>query len=121
MNKYLIYISVALNGILLMALLGIIPFLLYLSILANLGFLWYLGVLLRKHSELENDVIGVVEKIESFSDHLEETHALEMYYGDENLQNLISHSRGLINEFIDFQAAYFDVVIEEEETNEKEN
>ena len=45
-----------------------------------------------------------------------------MYYGDENLQNLISHSRGLINEFIDFQAVYFDVEIEEEEeVDEKED
>ena len=121
MNRYILGFSLIFNAVLLIVLFGLIPFLLYLSILANLGFLWYLGVLLRKHSELENDVIGVVEKIESFSDHLEETHALEMYYGDENLQNLISHSRGLINEFIDFQAAYFDVVIEEEETNEKEN
>ena len=103
-----------------MILFGVIPFLLYLSVLANLGFLWYLGTLLNKHTELEDDVVAIVEKIENFSDHLEETHALEMYYGDENLQNLIDHSRGLINEFIDFQAAYFDVVIEEE-IDEKEN
>ena len=121
MNKYLIYISVVLNGILLMMLLGVVPFLLYLSVLINLGFLWYLGALLNKHSGLEDDVVTIVEKIENFSDHLEEIHALEMYYGDENLQNLISHSRGLINEFIDFQAVYFDVEIEEEEVDEKED
>ena len=59
-----------------------------------------------------------------FSEHIENIHQLEMYYGDENLQNLIDHSRGLINDFIDFQEKYFDVEVQsetdEEETTEEE-
>ena len=31
-----------------------------------------------------------------------------MYYGDENLQSMIRHSKELINNFIDFQLKYFD-------------
>jgi hypothetical protein len=113
MNKYLIYVSIVLNGILLMVLFGIIPFLLYLSILVNMGVFWYTINVLRKNSELEQDIVAVVEKLEGFSDHLEDIHGLEIYYGDENLQKLIDHSRNLINDFIDFQASYFDVEVEE--------
>ena len=118
MNKYLICISIVLNGILLMMLLGVVPFLLYLSVLANLGFFWYCMKILSANSELEEDVVGIAEKMESFSDHLEEIHGLEAFYGDESLQDLISHSRGLINDFVDFQASYFDVEIEEADEEE---
>ena len=108
MNNYILPISVVLNGILLMILFGIIPFFLYLSILANLGLLWYIKKALEKNSDIEEDVEEVMDKITNFSDHLESIHELEMYYGDENLQNMIRHSRELVNEFVDFQLKYFD-------------
>jgi len=124
MNKYTLYISFILNGILLMILFGIVPFLLYFSVLVNLGLVWYIKKTLQKTEDLEKDVTGVVEKIDMFSEHIENIHQLEMYYGDENLQNLIDHSRGLINDFIDFQEKYFDVEVQsetdEEETTEEE-
>tara|TARA_R110000824_G_scaffold347711_1_gene534442 strand:- start:241 stop:615 length:375 start_codon:yes stop_codon:yes gene_type:complete len=119
MSKYLLYISTVLNGVLLMFLLGIIPFLLYLSILTNIGFLWYIKKIIEKNSALEEDIVDIVSKLDAFSDHLEEIHALEMYYGDDNLQNLIEHSRMLINNFIDFQQIYFDVEVTEEVEHEK--
>ena len=102
-----------------MFLLGIIPFLLYLSILTNIGFLWYIKKIIEKNSALEEDIVDIVSKLDAFSDHLEEIHALEMYYGDDNLQNLIEHSRMLINNFIDFQQIYFDVEVTEEVEHEK--
>ena len=124
MNKYTLYISFILNGILLMILFGIVPFLLYSSVLVNLGLVWYIKEALQKTEDLEKDVTDVVEKIDMFSEHIENIHQLEMYYGDENLQNLIDHSRGLINDFIDFQEKYFDVEVQsetdEEETTEEE-
>ena len=116
MNKILICLSAILNGILLMALLGILPFLLYLSILINLGFLWFIKNVLEKEQRQEAEIIEVVGKIEKFSEHLESIHELEMYYGDENLHSLMEHSSELINEFVDFQANFFDVDIEEIET-----
>ena len=90
----------------------------------NLGLVWYIKEALQKTEDLEKDVTDVVEKIDMFSEHIENIHQLEMYYGDENLQNLIDHSRGLINDFIDFQEKYFDVEVQsetdEEETTEEE-
>jgi hypothetical protein len=116
MNKILICLSAILNGILLMALLGILPFLLYLSILINLGFVWFIKNVLEREQRQETEIIEVVGKIEKFSEHLESIHELEMYYGDENLHSLMEHSTELINEFVDFQANFFDVDVEEIET-----
>ena len=131
MNKYVLYISIILNGILLMIVFGTVPFLLYLSMLINLGLLWYVRRTLQQMEDLEEDVTDIVEKIDAFSEHIESLHQLEMYYGDENLKGLIDHSRGVINDFIDFQEKYFDVEVQseqdeeqseqdEEETSEKE-
>jgi hypothetical protein len=108
MNNYVLSISVILNGILLIVLFGTIPFFLYLSVLINLGLLWYIRKVLEKNSDIEEDIEEVMDKITNFSDHLEGVHELEMYYGDENLQNMIRHSRELVNEFVDFQLKYFD-------------
>jgi tRNA A-37 threonylcarbamoyl transferase component Bud32 len=91
-----------------MILFGTVPFLLYLSILINLGLFWYVKKTLEKNSDLEEDVEEIMDKTSNFSDHLEGIHELEMYYGDENLQNMIRHSKELINNFIDFQLKYFD-------------
>ena len=68
---------------------------------------------LEKEQSYETEITHVVEKIESFSDHLDRVHELEMYYGDENLHSLMEHSTQLINDFIDFQAKFFDVDVEE--------
>jgi len=120
MNKYLFYISVVLNGILIMYVTGVIPFFLYLSILIILGLLWYIKNLLEKYSALEEDIVLVTEKIEEFSGHLENIYGLEMYYGDDNLESLIEHSKHLINEFVDFQEKYFDIEVDFEPDSEEE-
>ena len=70
--------------------------------------------------DLEEDVTGIVQKIDTFSEHIESLHQLEMYYGDENLKGLIDHSREIINDFIDFQEKYFDVEVLEAQDEEDE-
>ena len=118
-NKYIFYVSIILNGILLMVIAGIIPFLLYLSIIINLIFLWFISKSLTSLNDIEDDMIHLMERNEVFLSDLEHIHGLEMYYGDENLQNLIDHSRELINEFIDIQEKYFEVEIASEEDEEE--
>jgi len=44
---------------------------------------------------------------------------MEMYYGDKDLQNMIEHSKQLINEFIDFQIKHFDDVELEPELDDE--
>jgi len=72
-------------------------------------------------NNLENDMIELMKANEKFLNELEDIHSLEMYYGDENLQNLIDQSRQLVNNFIDVQERYFDVeVIELDDDDENE-
>tara|TARA_R110000824_G_scaffold2936_10_gene13400 strand:- start:24702 stop:25079 length:378 start_codon:yes stop_codon:yes gene_type:complete len=119
MNNIIIGISVVLNAILLMFLFGITPFFLYLSILINLGLIWYIKKALNNNQALETDVDDVMEKLNVFTDHIENVYELEMYYGDENLESLLTHSRELINDFVDFQEKYFDVEVEDEQSSQE--
>jgi len=120
MNKYILLFSVILNGVLLMLVTGIVPFFLYLSIIINLILLWYSGICLLRVNNLESDMVVLLQKNEDFLDELEDIHSLEMYYGDEYLQNLIGKSRDLVNDFIDVQEEYFDVQVTELEDDEEE-
>lgn len=121
MNKYVLVVSFVLNAILLMFLFGVVPFFLYLSIVTNLALLWYVKNALQASKLLEEDVTDVMEKINNFSNHIENIYELEMFYGDENLENLLTHSRQLINDFIDFQENYYDVEVEDIETEDEES
>ena len=120
MSKYIFWISLVLNGILLMFLVGIVPFLLYLSILFNMLLIWFSFKTLRRTNNTEEDLITLMSEMEEFLEKLQDIHAMEMYYGDTELQNLINSSKDLINNFIDVQAKYFDVEVEFEPDDETE-
>jgi len=120
MSKYMFLISLILNGILLMFLVGAIPFLLYLSMLFNMLLIWFSFKTLRRTNNTEEDLIVLMGEMEQFLEQLENIHAMEMYYGDTELQNLINNSKDLINNFIDVQAKYFDVEVEFEPDDETE-
>ena len=120
MNKYTLYISIVLNGILLMFVFGTLPFLLYLSIVINMVFLWYIAKCLVRINDVEEDMNYLLGRNEDYLALLENIHSLEMYYGDDNLQNLIDSSRQLVNEFIDIQEKYFEVEVTMEQDEEEE-
>ena len=103
-----------------MFLVGIVPFLLYLSILFNMLLIWFSFKTLRRTNNTEEDLITLMSEMEEFLEKLQDIHAMEMYYGDTELQNLINSSKDLINNFIDVQAKYFDVEVEFEPGDETE-
>jgi hypothetical protein len=119
-NKYVLLLSLVINGILIMAIVGMIPFFLYLSVVVNFIFFWYSTKCLLKINDLESDLINLFKTNEDFLDELENIHSLEMYYGDEYLQSLIDKSRLLVNEFVDTQEKYFDVEVEDLEYEDEE-
>ena len=121
-NKSVLYVSVIANAVLLMILFGIIPVLLYTSVILNFIFLWFVIKNLQKNLELENNTEIIFEKIDLFRNHLEQLYELEMYYGDDTLMGLIEHSRQLLNDFVDFQQDYTEEeeLDSEPEENEEE-
>ena len=120
MSKYIFWISLVLNGVLLMFLVGVVPFLLYLSVLFNILLVWFVFKTLRRTNNTEEDLIVLMNEMEEFLEQLQSIHAMEMYYGDTELQSLINNSKALINNFIDVQAKYFDVEVEFEPDDEAE-
>ena len=114
-NKYIVALSLVLNGILLIFLFGLVPFLLYLSFALNILFLWLLRKTYKRINESNEDMNNMFDKTSSFLEHLERIYGMEMYYGDQTLQGLIEHSREMGNEIIDFQVKYSLIEIEEEE------
>tara|TARA_B100000287_G_C20563496_1_gene753425 strand:- start:115 stop:519 length:405 start_codon:yes stop_codon:yes gene_type:complete len=118
-SKYVLYVSVFLNGVLLMILAGVVPFLLYLSVIANLVLVWFSIKCIKNISEIEEDIDEIMSKTDNFTEHLESVHEMEIFYGDETLQSMIDHSKQLVNDYIDLQSKYFDVeVITEEEEDD---
>ena len=115
-----IILSVILNGALLIYLFSALSFFLFVSIVINVLLVLYAINSVRLKNELENDLEALYEEMGAFTDHLDNIHSLEMYYGDQNLQNLISHSRQLINNMVDFQLSYSNAEVEIEPDTDKE-
>ena len=122
-GKYIFYLSLILNAILLMYLVGTLSFFLYISILFNIFLLWYMYQSLIENQSTEEDITLLFDSTEEFINHLENIHELEMYYGDQNLQALIDHSKSLINQYIDIQEKHYDVEVsfEEDEYDDDNN
>ena len=107
-SKIFIAVSLFLNAILLAFLFGPLPLLLYLSVLANILLIWYTRSVLQTIDDLQEDVLDIFGKLEKFSDHLDQIHDMEMFYGDSSLQDLINHSRQLMNDIVDVEEKYYD-------------
>ena len=123
MFNYLLIASVVINSVLIMYVVGPLSFLLFISVVINVVLGWYTNRLLQQQQNLREDISSMFSSVESFLDHLEGIHQLEAFYGDENLQNLIQHSRRLVNDIIDLQAEYDEDIEIEVETydDEEEN
>tara|TARA_R100000234_G_C5000595_1_gene180154 strand:- start:1548 stop:1943 length:396 start_codon:yes stop_codon:yes gene_type:complete len=122
-SRVLIFLSVILNGVLLSFLFGLVPFLLYVSAVINLILLWYVKNVLSQTEVVQDNVLEIFEKLDVFSDHLEQVHAMEMFYGEPILQDLINHSKQLINDIVDIQQQYYDIDqgLEEEYDTEEDS
>ena len=63
-NKYVLYVSLILNGLLLIYIAGPVPFFLYLSLVINVILVWYASMCLLKINDLEEDMIGMLKQNE---------------------------------------------------------
>jgi len=97
-----------------MYLTGVVPFLLYLSVLFNVLLIWYAYQFVIENKNIEEDITFLFDNTEEFAEHIEQIHELEMFYGDQNLQNLMDHSKRLLDQYIDMQEKYYDIETEDE-------
>lgn len=71
---------------------------LVLSMMANIVGVLYVRWLLRTMSELTENLEVLWVNLSGFETHVSVIHESEMYYGDKSLQELISHSKSLMDE-----------------------
>ena len=80
--------------------------LLILSLTINVFAVFYIKWLLKNINFFSENIITFLESIQAFSTHLEGVHALETYYGEQTLKNLISHSKDIIEEIRRYREIY---------------
>tara|TARA_B100000287_G_scaffold187396_1_gene177223 strand:+ start:57 stop:458 length:402 start_codon:yes stop_codon:yes gene_type:complete len=106
MIRIILALSFIINGILLMTIAGVMPFLLFTAALVVAGLVWYIIMLLRRISSINEDVNDIFDYLEGFSEHLESLSQMSMFYGDETLQGMIVHSQEIMEKIYDYQLKY---------------
>lgn len=106
MKKILFATSILTNLALIAMVVGIMPLLLAISFIVVGLMAWYILRMTTQSNQMIKDLESFYSILEDFEKHLDEIHGLEMFYGDQNLQGLLKHSRVLLNEIYDFQEKY---------------
>ena len=119
--KIFLIISLVVNSILIATITGLLPFLLFLSILIIGSLIWYIKKLLIKIDEFDADLEIVYDSIYDLAEHLRSLHEMEMFYGEPTLQALIAHSGETINIIYDYQEKYFSLKEDPEEMDNNDN
>ena len=99
--------SLVLNSFLLIYLFGLIPFTLFLSGVINVLFISYISYLLKERNEVQNDFFDLLSNLELYSNKLLQTYELEMFYGDDTLEDLLNSSKTLVNKFYSYEDKYY--------------
>jgi len=74
----------------------------------------YIKFLLDERTKVQNHFNSLIIRIENFFVHLSSIYELEMFYGDQTLEDLIKHSKQLMDSFYEFEEQYFEELNEEE-------
>jgi len=106
MIKYFAIISGVLNSILLMSVLGVVPFFLYLSIIVIIGLGWFIYNLMNRLEDVTEDIEELFVGFYDLSEHLQSIHELEMFYGEPVLQDLIEHTKKVVQDIEDYKEMY---------------
>tara|TARA_R110000796_G_scaffold48626_12_gene116521 strand:+ start:712 stop:1119 length:408 start_codon:yes stop_codon:yes gene_type:complete len=106
MIKYFLIVSAILNSILLMSVLGVVPFLLYLSLLVIVGLIWFVFHLMNKLEDVAEDMEELFVGFYEFSERLQDIHELEMFYGEPVLQELMDHAKKVVEDIEEYKSTY---------------
>ena len=77
-----------------------------ISVGLNIFFVFYLRWLLKNFTFLSENTQNLLETAENFSNHLSAVYELETFYGDETLQNLLTHTRQAVEEIKVYKDVY---------------
>jgi|10_taG_2_1085330.scaffolds.fasta_scaffold21229_4 hypothetical protein len=79
---------------------------LIISVVLNIFFAFYLRWLLKNFTFLSDNIYNLLETIQTFSNHLGAVYELETFYGDETLQNLLTHAKQVAEDIKQYKEIY---------------
>ena len=84
----------------------VISFILAISVLINALLGWYMFRLLKRFLFLSDNLDDLFDQIDGYTMHIENVHSLETFYGEPVLQNLMSHSKSIVEYVDDFRSDF---------------
>ena len=85
----------------------------FISILINVGLVWYLIGALRRLLLVSGNLNDLVSIVSNFREHLKSVYELEAFYGEPVLETLLKHAMALSEALEDFEDIY--TLLEEDE------
>jgi hypothetical protein len=97
---------------------------LLVSITANYLAFWYMRRVLPGLIYTSQNLEDLTALVANYREHLRNIYGMEMYYGDETMEHLISHTTSLLEILEDYEDVYsittpFEEIYEEEDQNLK--
>ena len=97
---------------------------LLVSIMANYLAFWYMRRVLPGLIYTSQNLEDLTALVANYREHLRNIYGMEMYYGDETMEHLISHTTSLLEILEDYEDVYsittpFEEIYEEEDQNLK--
>ncbi|MBL96840.1 MAG: hypothetical protein CMF52_03405 [Legionellales bacterium] len=77
-----------------------------ISILFNIGVFAYARMCVAQLLSVSEELGDLKSLINNFSSHISEVYQLEMFYGDQTLQNLVDHAKSLDEQLDTFEYIY---------------
>ena len=108
MIRNLLIASVIFNSILVAAVVGLLPFFLFLSAVLNVAAGFYVAALVKELKQYNLDFIDILNTCSELRNHIEEVHEMEMFYGEPVLQGLIDHTKRATEEIEFYLEKYSD-------------
>jgi len=92
------------------------------SVITNIFLLWFCYKLFQNMLTLSDSLYQILEQVKDFAFHLDSVYNTPVFFGDETLGALLSHSKDLTGDMDDFIKAHaFDLEIEAEEGVEEQD
>ena len=94
-----------------------------ISGILNVFFIWYIKNIIRELLYVSRNLSEIQYEIERYKDHLESVSQMDVYYGDETIVSLMTHTKYISEFFEDYEDLYVlvrdadDYTIEDEEDN----
>jgi|TARA_R110000744_G_scaffold97115_5_gene187750 protein involved in temperature-dependent protein secretion len=68
---------------------------------------WYIRELLTRFRYLSETSYDFSSKVETYKEHLEAVYGLPMFYGDDTLKGLLSHTNKLAEDITELKSVFF--------------